>query len=210
MSQDRRSVRQPARPDQPGGDNTSAENAALEETGDAQTGEVQSGQTQEVPARPEEHEQPLAEGEAGTSSESEELARMRGAMLRLSADMDNREKRLQREMERARKFAIDSLLRDLVPALDSMDQALAAAAEESGSKAVEGLELTRRQLLGVLEKHGLEVLEPVGERFDPSWHEAMTTCPAEDLEPETVAQVLQKGYVLNERLIRPARVIVAK
>lgn len=143
-------------------------------------------------------------------SETEELARMREAMLRLQAEMDNREKRLEREMAKSRKFALEALMRDLVQVLDSMDQALSSTDADSARAAYEGLELTRKQALQVLTSHGLEVLDPVGERFDPSWHEAMATQPSEEFESDTVAQVLQKGYRLNERLLRPARVIVAK
>jgi len=150
-----------------------------------------------------------AGGESGRS-ESEELARTREAMLRLKAEMDNREKRLEREMAKSRKFALEAVMRDLVQVLDSMDQAISSADSENAQAAFEGLELTRKQALQVLTSHGLEMLDPVGERFDPSWHEAMATQPSDEFEPDTVVQVLQKGYRLNERLIRPARVIVAK
>jgi len=150
------------------------------------------------------------EHEASDSSESagpsDELAQLREAMLRMRADIDNREKRMEREMVKARKFAIESLLRDLVPVLDSMDQALAAG--DAGS--AEGMLLTQRLALKVLADHGLEVLDPLGEPFDPSWHEAMTTQPAGEQAVDTITQVLQKGYRLNERLVRPARVIVAR
>ncbi|HMB39733.1 MAG TPA: nucleotide exchange factor GrpE [Wenzhouxiangellaceae bacterium] len=155
------------------------------------------------------------EGVHGSESETggesgEELARMREAMLRLKAEMDNREKRLEREMAKSRKFALEAVMRDLVQVLDSMDQALSSADAENAHAAYEGLELTRKQALQVLTSHGLEVLDPLGERFDPSWHEAMATLPSDEFEPDTVAKVLQKGYRLNERLIRPARVMVAK
>jgi molecular chaperone GrpE len=148
--------------------------------------------------------------ESGGSGNNEEVARMREAMLRLKAEMDNREKRLEREMTKSRKFALEAVMRDLVQVLDSMDQALSSADAENAQAAHEGLELTRKQALQVLTSHGLEVLDPVGEQFDPSWHEAMATQPSDEFEPDTVAQVLQKGYRLNDRLIRPARVIVAK
>jgi len=148
--------------------------------------------------------------DAPAPAESEELARMREAMLRLKAEMDNREKRLEREMVKSRKFALEALMRDLVQVLDSMDQALASADADHAQAAYEGLELTRKQALQVLTSHGLEVLDPLGERFDPSWHEAMATQPSDEYEPDNVAKVLQKGYRLNERLIRPARVMVAK
>jgi len=137
----------------------------------------------------------------------QELARTREAMLRLRAEMDNREKRLEREMARTRKFALEALLRDLVPVMDSIDQALAAD-DAAGDE--HGMALVRRQAVKVLGEHGLEVLDPEGQPFDPSWHEAVATEPRDDVEPDTVARVLQRGYRLNERLIRPARVIVAR
>lgn len=139
-----------------------------------------------------------------------EVARLKEALLRMQADMDNREKRFEREMAKVRKFALESLMRDLVQVLDSMDQALASADPQDAAQAYEGMELTRKQALQVLGSHGLEVLDPLGEPFDPSWHEAMSTQPTEAQQPDTVFQVLQKGYRLNDRLIRPARVIVAK
>jgi len=147
---------------------------------------------------------------AEARDEGEEVARIKEAMLRLKAEMDNREKRLEREMAKARKFALESLMRDLVQVLDSMDQALASADADNARGAYEGMELTRKQALQVLNSHGLEMLDPVGERFDPSWHEAMATQPSEEHDPDTIVQVLQKGYRLHDRLIRPARVIVAK
>lgn len=180
-----------------------------------------------VAERAPEEERDAAPAEAGTPGPTEaaeasektddgrtaadQVAQLKEAMLRMRADMDNREKRLEREMARARKFALESLMRDLVPVLDSIDQALASVDADAGAGAArEGMELTRKQAIDVLARHGLEVLDPVGERFDPTWHEAMTTQPTSEQEPDTVAQVLQKGYSLNGRLIRPARVIVAK
>jgi len=148
--------------------------------------------------------------DSDNSDDSDELARMREAMLRLRAEMDNREKRLEREMAKTRKFAVERLVGDLIPVLDSMDQALASAQGEDGGAGLEGMELTRKQALKVLGDHGLEVLDPLGEAFDPTWHEAITTQPSEEQPADTVLQVLQKGYRLSERLIRPARVIVAK
>lgn len=174
---------------------------------------VESPETGDERADASGHPAKEAEGEAVDTGEEtspeDEVARLKEAMLRMRADMDNREKRLEREMAKARKFAVESLMRDLVPVLDSIDQALAAVDSDARS-AREGLELTRKQAIDVLGRHGLEVLDPVAERFDPTWHEAMTTQPSDEQEPDTIVQVLQKGYSLNERLIRPARVIVAK
>ncbi|MCA1779347.1 MAG: nucleotide exchange factor GrpE [Xanthomonadaceae bacterium] len=141
---------------------------------------------------------------------AEEAGRMKEAMLRMRAEMDNREKRLEREMSKARKFALESLMRDFVQVLDSLDQALAAADPAESPGGYEGMELTRKQAVKVLTEHGLEILEPLNQEFDPSWHEAVTIQPTAQQPPDTVVQVLQKGYRIHERLLRPARVIVAK
>lgn len=181
-----------------------------------QAGQAAADET--VDETKERHGQPSDAGEAVAGSpqagENEgdayrELAQMKEAMLRLKADMDNREKRLEREMAKTRKFALEALMRDLVQVLDSMDQALSSADSGNGESAPEGMELVRKQTLQVLSSHGLEVLDPEGEKFDPSWHEAMATQPSEAHEADTIVRVLQKGYRLNDRLIRPARVIVA-
>ena len=148
--------------------------------------------------------------EQPATDESAELARIKETMVRMQAEMENREKRLEREMAKSRKFALESLMRDLVQVLDSMDQALSSGDRDDAEAAYEGMELTRKQTVQVLTAHGLDVLDPAGEPFDPNWHEAMATQPTEEQAPDTVFQVLQKGYRLNERLIRPARVIVAK
>ena len=162
-------------------------------------------------ARTEEGQAPGASQQADDESADtkQELARMKEAMLRLKAETDNREKRLEREMNKTRKFALEALMRDLVQVLDSMDQALSSADGAVDGSAPEGMELVRKQALQVLSSHGLEVLDPDGEKFDPSWHEAMATQPSEEHEADTIVRVLQKGYQLNDRLIRPARVIVA-
>jgi len=146
------------------------------------------------------------QGAGDDEDASRQLAQMKEAMLRLKAEMDNREKRLEREMNKTRKFALEALMRDLVQVLDSMDQALASG--DSGN-APEGMELVRKQAVQVLSSHGLEMLDPEGEKFDPSWHEAMSTQPSDEHQADTIVRVLQKGYRLNDRLIRPARVIVA-
>lgn len=147
------------------------------------------------------------EGEA--DPQDEEVGRLRDALLRTRAEMENFQKRAEREVEKSRKFAVESLLRDLVPVIDSLDQGLEAAGQSEGTD-IEGLTLTRKLLLDTMSRYGLEVLDPVGERFDPRWHEAMSMQPSEEHEPDTVITVLQRGYGLHDRVIRPARVIVAR
>jgi molecular chaperone GrpE len=139
----------------------------------------------------------------------QELLAMRDALLRTRAEMDNLRKRSERELDKARRFINEGLMKDLVPVLDTLDQALESTPEEAESQR-QGLVLLKKQLLHSLERHGLGVVDPLGEPFNPDWHEAMSLQPSTDHEPDTVMLVLQRGYTLNGRLLRPARVIVAR
>ncbi len=149
-------------------------------------------------------------GDSETGSAEAEIQRLTDALARTQAEMLNHERRLEREMEKARKFALERLMRDFIQVLDSLDQALAASGDAEGETAQEGLVLTRKLALKVLESHGLETIHPDGQPFDANWHEAMTAAPSEEAEPDTVLQVLQTGYALHGRLLRPARVVVAR
>ena len=140
----------------------------------------------------------------------EELARHRDAMLRMQADMENQRKRLQREVDKSRKFALERIMKDLLQVRDSMERGLEMAdASATVESLIEGEELTLKMLAKLMEDHGLEVVDPVGEPFDPELHEAMTVLPSKDVAENTVLEVLQKGFKLHDRLIRPARVIVS-
>lgn len=134
-------------------------------------------------------------------------------MLRMQADVENKSKRAQRDVQNARKFALENVASDLLPIADSLEMGLAAAREETASveSIREGSELTLKMLASALEKHNIMAVDPVGEKFDPEFHQAMSMQPAaEGTEPNTVISVMQKGYTLNDRLIRPALVMVAK
>jgi molecular chaperone GrpE len=141
----------------------------------------------------------------------DDLARHRDAMLRMQAEMDNLRKRLAREAEKSRKFALERIMKDLLHVRDSMERGLELA---NGSATVEsmreGQDLTLKMLAKVLQDHDLEVIDPAGQPFDPEWHEAMTVMPSEELDENTVVEVLQKGYRLHDRLIRPAMVVVSR
>ena len=138
-----------------------------------------------------------------------ELEQLRAESLRERADLDNQRKRLAREIDIARRFANERLLSELLPLFDSMEAGLAAAAQADPLR--EGLELTLRQLHRIAESNGLvEVAPAAGESFDPERHQAMSMVDVEGVPPGAVAQVFQKGYVLNERLLRPALVVVAR
>lgn len=127
------------------------------------------------------------------------------------AEMENLRKRTERDVQNAHKFALERFFNELLPVRDSLEMGLAAADETTDiAKLREGVDLTLKQLTAAMEKFGVQEVNPLGARFDPHQHEAMAMAPTDQAEPNTVMQVVQKGYVLNERLIRPAKVIVAQ
>jgi molecular chaperone GrpE len=138
-----------------------------------------------------------------------ELEQLKAQSLLERADLENQRKRMARDVEMARKFANERLLGDLLPVLDSLEAGLANAG--AGDPLRAGLELTQRQLLRVAEINGLVTVAPAaGDAFDPERHQAMSMIDADGVAPGAVAQTFQKGYVLNERLLRPAMVVVAR
>ena len=131
--------------------------------------------------------------------------------LSAHAEMENLRKRAEREVQNAHKFALERFFGELVPVRDSLELGLAAISETADvAKLREGVELTLKQLATAMEKFGVREIDPLGAKFDPNEHEAMAMLPTDQAEPNTVAQVIRKGYALNERLIRPAKVIVAQ
>lgn len=132
--------------------------------------------------------------------------------LRARAEMDNVRRRSERELENAHKFALERFAGELLGVKDSLEMGLTAASEHAAdaAKLLEGTELTLKMLNAAFTKFGIVELDPKGERFDPARHEAMATQPAAEAAPNTVLQVVQKGYLLNDRLLRPAMVIVAR
>ncbi len=148
--------------------------------------------------------------EALKSAEAE-LVQHREAMLRMQAEMDNLRKRLIRDQERSRKFALENIMKDLLQVRDSLERGLEMVQGEASAESLrEGQELTLKMLSKVLADHGLEEIDPSGQPFDPEQHEAMTMLPSAEQPENTVLEVLQKGYRLHDRLIRPARVIVSR
>ncbi|HEU4618527.1 MAG TPA: nucleotide exchange factor GrpE [Gammaproteobacteria bacterium] len=128
--------------------------------------------------------------------------------LRSVAELDNVRKRSQRELENARRFGIERFAAAILPVRDSLEAALASADTVDVATLLEGERATLRLLDQALENAGVREIDPQGQPFDPTKHEAMTLQPSVDLPPDTVAVVVQKGYELNDRLLRPARVIV--
>ena len=146
-----------------------------------------------------------------------EVAESRDKMLRTLAEMENLRKRTSREVADARTYGITGFARDVLEIADNLQRALdavpaeARAAADPGLKAlIEGVELTERSLLNALEKHGVRKLDPVGEKFDPNFHQAMFEVPDASVPAGTVVQVVQAGYLISERVLRPALVAVSK
>jgi molecular chaperone GrpE len=137
------------------------------------------------------------------------LAEMREIMLRERAELENQRKRLQRDLEQARRFANEKLLADLLPVIDSLERGLALEGSDyAGLRG--GVELTLRELARIADSNGLKVVDPIGQPFDPERHQAMSMVPSGEHQPGSVVAVMQKGYVLNDRLLRPALVAVSK
>ncbi|WP_444919979.1 nucleotide exchange factor GrpE [Microbulbifer sp. CnH-101-G] len=142
----------------------------------------------------------------------EQLTVQKDLALRAQAEEQNARRRAQQDVERARKFAVEKLLQDLLPVVDNLERALATidTKDEANKALVEGIELTHKSFVDTLTKNSVEVVDPAGEPFDPELHQAMTQVPNGEVEPNTVMDVFQKGYRLNGRLVRPAMVVVSK
>ena len=152
-----------------------------------------------------------------STSLDRELAEVKDRLLRTLADMDNMRKRTEREVADARAYGISSFARDIVGVADNMHRAMAALDDELRAKAdeatkvlLEGVELTERELINVLEKHGVKRIDPLGQKFDPNRHQAMFEVEDLSVPSGSVVQVMQAGYLIGERVLRPALVAVAK
>ena len=155
--------------------------------------------------------EPASEPMSEQADEAAELAKAKDQLLRTAAEMENVRRRAQRDVENAHKFAIEKLLRDLLPVVDSLEKAEEAAqSTDNAASMVEGIGLSLKLFVGILEKAGVAMIDPFGEPFDPQLHEAMAMVPNPDTEPNTVMDVMQRGYMLNGRLVRAAKVIVVK
>ncbi|MGO9930956.1 MAG: nucleotide exchange factor GrpE [Steroidobacteraceae bacterium] len=155
---------------------------------------------------------PGAAGEAPTTLAAAEAkaAENWNSYLRAMAEFDNFRKRTDRELDNARKFAIERFAQELVGVGDSLEAGINAATSNPGPALLEGAKATLKQLHRAFEKAGIKLIDPAGEPFDPAWHEAMAVQESRDAAPNTVLSVIQKGYSLNGRLLRPARVIVSR
>lgn len=142
----------------------------------------------------------------------EELALARDAVLRAQADAQNTMRRAEQDVEKARKFALERFCAELLPVVDNLERALEATSGDSEivKPIAEGVELTLKSFQDALKKFHIEAVDPAGEPFDPQLHQAMSLIENADVEPNTVIAVMQKGYTLHGRLVRPAMVMVSK
>ena len=176
-------------------------------------------QEHDLPEESNEHEDGQDESDDSIASLEDELATARQeaasaveTMLLMKADMENLRKRLVRENEKARRRTLERFMVDLLPVRDSLERGLAAAEDPAATieTLTEGKQLIMRMLSKVLGDHGLETIDPAGEAFDPEKHEAMAMVPSAEHPENTIIDVLEKGYQLNDRLIRPAKVVVSR
>jgi len=131
-------------------------------------------------------------------------------LLMAHAEIENTRRRAQQDLEKAHKYGIENFVKSLLPVVDSLEKALENIHAEIHNAVIEGVELTLKIFLDTLEKFGVEQLNPLNEPFNPQFHEAMSMQENKEVDPNTVIAVLQKGYTLNSRLIRPAMVMVSK
>ena len=173
----------------------------------------------EVEAKPEFGEEvPVEAGDSELSLEEVigqlqvDTAAAKDAALRAQADAQNVKRRAEQDVEKARKFALEQFCKELLPVIDNMERALEAAPEneELVKPIAEGVELTLKSFVDALKKFKIEVVNPLGEPFDPQFHQAMSMVENAEVEPNTVTLVMQKGYTLHGRLVRPAMVMVSK
>ncbi|WP_106475811.1 nucleotide exchange factor GrpE [Phytohalomonas tamaricis] len=138
------------------------------------------------------------------------LVTTRDQSLRAAAEAQNARRRADQDIEKARKFALEKFVKELLPVVDSLEKALESMGDDADQVHREGVSMTLKLQLDVLNKFGVVQVDPQGEPFDPQYHEAMSMVPSPSLDPNTVMDVMQKGYTLNGRLVRPAMVVVSK
>ncbi|MCG2835579.1 nucleotide exchange factor GrpE [Photobacterium sp. WH77] len=154
----------------------------------------------------------IEELEAALAVSEAKVKEQQDSVLRARADIENMRRRTEQEIDKARKFALEKFAGELLPVIDNMERALELAdkTDETLKPMLEGIELTLKTMTDTVEKFGLKAINPMGEAFNPEFHQAMSMQESAEHAPNTVMMVLQKGYELNGRVVRPAMVMVAK
>jgi molecular chaperone GrpE len=173
--------------------------------------ELEGSEPQE-PLEPQQQQDDELDSDARIELLEQQAAEARDQALRAVADAQNSRRRAEKDIESAHKYALEKFAGELLAVVDNLDRAMAAAdtTNEALKPLLEGVELTHKQLVDVLKKFNVMQIDPQGEPFDPQLHQAMTMVESPDAEPNTVIDVMQKGYQLNGRLLRPAMVVVSK
>ncbi len=178
--------------------------------------EMESTQTMETP------EQGQAKGEKGSESSMKEpgvneltaqLEKEKERVLRLSAELENYKKRMEKELSQFKKYANESLLKQLLTVIDNLERAISTADTDAGGESkglLDGIKMTHEEILKLLKSFSVEPVKAEGEPFDPEYHQAVTQEETDDHPENTVVRELQKGYVMHDRLIRPSMVVVSK
>lgn len=178
--------------------------------------EMESTQTMETP------EQGQAKGEKGSESSRKEpgvneltaqLEKEKERVLRLSAELENYKKRMEKELSQFKKYANESLLKQLLTVIDNLERAISTADTDAGGESkglLDGIKMTHEEILKLLKSFSVEPVKAEGEPFDPEYHQAVTQEETDDHPENTVVRELQKGYVMHDRLIRPSMVVVSK
>src|SRR5690554_3232602 len=156
---------------------------------------------------------PAPESELDAEKLNAELDNLRDQLMRAVAETQNVRRRAEQDVEKAHKFALEKFAKELLPVVDSLEKSIESSQGEEGERLAsirEGVEMTLALMLGVLNRFNVDVVDPLGAPFDPQLHEAMSMVEQPTAEPNSVIAVVQKGYTLNGRLLRPAMVVVAK
>lgn len=154
----------------------------------------------------------IAQLEAALEAANGTIDGQKDAVLRARADMENARRRAEQEVDKARKFALERFAGELLPVLDNLERAMQVADVENEAikPVIEGVDLTLKSFIGIVEKFGMEIVDPQGETFNPELHQAMSMQESTEFAPNSVMAVMQKGYTLNGRLLRPAMVMVSR
>lgn len=156
-------------------------------------------------------DEPVVETDDALTKAQEEVASLKDQMLRMQAEMQNIRRRADLDVEKAHKFGLEKFANEMLNVVDNLERGLAAAPEEEATKAIrEGVQMTLDGMIGALAKFKVEVVNPVNDAFNPEFHQAMTMIETPAAPANTVIDVMQKGYTLNGRLLRPAMVVVSK
>lgn len=186
-------------------ENANVEDAQTVEASQEPAVEATEDEAVNATARIEELEKALAKAEKTVDDQKD-------SVVRAKAEVENMRRRAAQDVEKAHKFALEKFAADLLPVIDNLERAIQFSDKENEAvkPVVEGVELTHQSFISTVEKFGMEVVDPQGEAFNPDRHQAMSMVEDPELKPNTVTAVMQKGYVLNGRLLRPAMVMVSK